>query len=104
MEVYPPEFINHDCPFIMVSGLGEDVSESEAKRPWLFDHSLKVESALPPVELPEGKKLLNILLDTGFYGLWPRKTEKLVKGTVTPVFRVKAVGRVCLNAFTIGSC
>lgn len=96
-EVYPSEYIAHDCPFILVSGLGDPKSWAETPRYPELENGANIESTLPPVTIPEGESLLQAFLASDVAGIWPPKNDKPIKGSVVPFFKVKAVGRVCMQ-------
>jgi len=100
MDTYPAEYINHDAPLIILSGLGDPARLSQQPSYPSLDQGIQIQSNVPPVAYPEANQLLDIFLDTDKTGPWPQKIEKSVKGSVAPFFRIKAVGRVA-HAFSL---
>lgn len=100
MDAYPTEYINHDAPLILLSGLGDPEKLSQPASYPSLDEGTHIQSNIPPLEYPEANQLLDIFLDTDKTGPWPQRIEKSVKGSVAPFFRIKAVGRVA-HAFSL---
>jgi hypothetical protein len=93
MDVYPPEFISHEAPLLIVSGLGSPDKYSEIPPYPLLESGPLVSSELPPVTTEPAPQLLDCFLRSDATGIWAGRPERGVKGT-PPVFRIRAVGRV----------
>lgn len=100
MDAYPPDYVDHNLPLILLSGLGSD-SESDsqnssaledAKYP-LSSHGHQIFSDFPLVTDPPAEKLLNALLsEDASRTPWNSRYEGATTGSIG--FRVKRVGRV----------
>ncbi|KAG0640099.1 Gryzun, putative trafficking through golgi-domain-containing protein [Tuber brumale] len=90
MDAYPTEFITHETPLLILSGLGEPETEAPVY-PLLEEGGFKISSELPPVTTSAGAQLLECFqrLDASS-GVWAGRTERLAK---SPAFRIRAVGR-----------
>jgi len=91
MDAYPAEFLTHETPLLVLSGLGEPEIETPAY-PLLEDGGFKTSSELPPVTTSAGAQLLEYFqrLDASS-GVWAGRAERIAK---SPAFRIRAVGRV----------
>jgi hypothetical protein len=96
MDEYPLEYIQHNLPFIVLSGLGTTV-EPEAPAPV---HNVisgraatTISSEIPPVTGDRATQLLQHFLSAdGTNAPWNGRAASR-KG-ITPSFRIRAVGRV----------
>lgn len=92
MDIYPEDYINHNLPLVILSGLGSQqpfsIEESRSSYPLLED-GFQISCGLPPVLSPLGDLLLENFLELGTEsGSWIGRRDQ-------NAFQVRAVGRVC---------
>ncbi len=98
MDAYPPDYVSHNLPLVVLSGLGSAGSRSQhasqrASYPLLHEKGYRITSDIPPVTGPSAEQLLRTFLDAdASKGPWNGRYEKGRMGTIG--FRVKDVGRV----------
>lgn len=95
-EGYPPEYITHNVPFIILSGLTESLSEAD-KRLNLPTHyrdgALRVHGGLPPVSRAQAQPLLNALqVYERRHDQWDAKPVR--EGSNLVGFTFRTIGRV----------
>ncbi|PWW77011.1 hypothetical protein C7212DRAFT_357436 [Tuber magnatum] len=90
MDAYPTEFITHETPLLILSGLGEPEAQTPAY-PLLEEGGFKTSSELPPVTTSASVQLLECFqrFDASS-GVWSGRAERLAK---SPAFRIRAIGR-----------
>lgn len=94
MEAYPLPYVEHNLPFVVLSGLGSDtlINSTYEPHPLLKERGIEIDSAVPVVSGERAQQLRQEFLNAdGKDAPWnslPRNRGE-VKG-----FRVKAVGRV----------
>lgn len=99
MDAYAPEFVTHETPLLLVSGLGAPEEHSDVDTtpaysyPQLAENGARVTSSVPPVTTPAGELLLLHLLQVDSAGIWAGRTADKLKSQ-TPAWRIRAVGRV----------
>lgn len=95
MDAYPKDFIAHNLPLILLSGLGfvnEDLSQT-ASYPLLHEKSFRITSDLPPVTGSNAKQLRRTFLDADTSkSPWNGRHDK--ERLYNIGFRVKEAGRV----------
>ncbi|ODH49704.1 hypothetical protein GX48_04229 [Paracoccidioides brasiliensis] len=103
MDAYPPDYVDHNLPLILLSGLGSDPNpESDpqgsnsphagAEYPLLRDDGIEIFSDFPLLTDSTAERVLNVLLSQDAAGRpWNSKSEGLGAGAVR--FRIKRVGR-----------
>ncbi|KAI9881024.1 MAG: hypothetical protein M1830_008906 [Pleopsidium flavum] len=97
MDAYPPEYVSHNLPLIILSGLGSADSKSQdasqrASYPLLHERGIRITSDIPPVTGSSAEQLLQTFLAADANkGRWNGRHEKGRIGTIG--FCVKGVGR-----------
>lgn len=99
MEAYPPAYVEHNLPFIVLSGLG---SQNELE-PTPSVHSVlpgraavKTSSEIPPVTGERADQLLQDFLSAdGTNAPWNARGSS--RRDLAHSFRIRAVGRVCMS-------
>ena len=100
MEAYPPGFVAHNFPLIVLSGLSSlpPYDHEQDSYPLLEERGTKVTSELPPVTGSTADELLGIFLKLDAQdAAWNGRPGRGKMGTMG--FRVKAVGRVGRKEF-----
>ena len=97
MDGYPPEYISHNLPLIVLSGLGSTTSSTynDAKDayPLLEDKGTHISSGLPNVFGKEADELLECFLELDAKdAAWNNRPGKGKLGTMG--FRIQSLGRV----------
>lgn len=93
MDAYPLQFVEHNLPFVVLSGLGEKPSDDSQPHPLLKVHGIEIDSAVPVVSGDRADQLRQEFLsadarDAPWNGLRIRARGDHVG------FKLKAVGRV----------
>ena len=95
MEAYPKDYIAHNLPLIILSGLGsadEDASQT-ASYPLLHENGFRITSDLPPVTGSNAEQLKHSFLDADASNApWNGRHDK--DRLHNTGFRVKEAGRV----------
>lgn len=91
MDEYPPGSLDHNVPFLVVSGLGTTPTKPPPTDPELRERGILVRSELPPVDTRESRIILRLIQEAGASGLaWAsRDNPKRYR------FRISTIGRVC---------
>jgi trafficking protein particle complex subunit 11 len=91
MDEYPPGSLDHNVPFLVVSGLSPNPSKPLLTNPELREQGILVRSELPPIDTREARAILRFIQDADAASLpWqPRDGSKKYR------FRIKTIGRVC---------
>jgi hypothetical protein len=103
MDVYPPDYLAHNLPLIVLSGLASsslDAEPASYNYPLLQENGIRVASNLPPVDSPNAGPLLRYFLELdASHTPWSARTSKDAVGSMR--FRVKVVGRVGQDPFFV---
>ncbi|PGH15836.1 hypothetical protein AJ79_02217 [Helicocarpus griseus UAMH5409] len=103
MDAYPPDYVGHNLPLILLSGLGFEpypdpqdnstaAQDDGAEYPLLRAHGIEIFSDFPLLTDSTAEKVLNALLSEDATGRpWNAKSEGLRSGAVG--YRIKRVGR-----------
>lgn len=95
MEAYPKDYITHNLPLILLSGLGE-VNEDPSQTtsyPLLHENGFRITSDLPPVTGSNAEQLRQTFLDAdASKARWNGRHDKERPYSIG--FRVKEAGRV----------
>lgn len=102
MEAYPPDYIDHNLPLILLSGLGSDpqpdaqdkvIPDGGTEYPPLRDGGVEIFSDFPLLTDSTAERVLNALLSEDATGRpWNSKSDGARAGAVG--YKVKRVGRV----------
>ncbi|KAI5780547.1 Gryzun, putative trafficking through golgi-domain-containing protein [Geopyxis carbonaria] len=92
MDVYPEEYITHEAPLLVVSGLGSPERHWTIPPYPLLENGPCVTSSLPSITAPIADHLIDYFNKNDAAGMWCGRPERGVKGT-RPVFRIRTVGR-----------
>jgi solute carrier family 25 protein 38 len=99
MEAYPPAYVEHNLPFIVLSGLG---SQDELEPPPSVHSVLpgraavRTSSEIPPVTGERADQLLQDFLSAdGTNAPWNARGSS--RRDLAHSFRIRAVGRVCMS-------
>lgn len=102
MEAYPPAYLQHNLPFIVLSGLG---SQDELGAPPSVHNALpgraavRTSSEIPPVTGERAEQLLHdFLAADGSTAPWNARGSN--RKDLAHGFRIRAVGRVCMSPVT----
>ncbi|OJD38778.1 foie gras liver health family 1 [Diplodia corticola] len=94
MDVYPPQYVEHNLPFVVLSGLGETPSDDSGyvPHPLLRDRGIEIDSAVPVVTGEHADQLRHEFLSADArHAPWNGLRTKTRGDHVG--FRLKAVGR-----------
>ncbi|PGH31314.1 hypothetical protein GX50_05909 [[Emmonsia] crescens] len=101
MEAYPPDYIDHNLPLILLSGLGSDpqpdaqdkvIPDGGTEYPPLRDGGVEIFSDFPLLTDSTAERVLNALLSEDATGRpWNSKSDGARAGAVG--YKVKRVGR-----------
>ncbi|KAH0563136.1 hypothetical protein GP486_002291 [Trichoglossum hirsutum] len=95
MDVYPPDYLAHNLPLIVLSGLAtssQDPEPASYDYPLLQENGIRVTSNLPPVDSPNAGPLLRYFLELdASHTSWSARAYKDAVGSMR--FRVRVVGR-----------
>lgn len=97
MDSYPDEYVTHNLPFVLLSGLEQEASTesiaSDHTRTYLGEGGFRIRAELPPVQGSIAEELLNTLLSyDSTKAPWHSQTPE--KGVVKQALKVRSVGRV----------
>ncbi|KAF2971026.1 hypothetical protein GQX73_g2591 [Xylaria multiplex] len=89
MEAYPPGSLDHNVPFLVVSGLGTNTAKPLLADPELRERGILVRSELSAVDTREAKIILRLIQEADATSLpWePRDNPKRYK------FKINTIGR-----------
>lgn len=95
MDVYPPQYIEHNLPFVVLSGLGETPSYDSGyePHPLLKGHGIEIDSAVPVVTGERVDHLRQEFLSADARDAPWNNLRTRTRGDHIG-FRLKAVGRV----------
>ena len=98
MELYPLDYIEHNIPLVVLSGLGGTGWRSDDQLPELYGgHGTTVSSELPLVESENASQLREALLQADrTQRVWKSDAKRNGDGLIG--FRFKAIGRASLLA------
>lgn len=93
MDGYPAGSLDHNVPFLVVSGLGTAPTKSLLTDPALREQSILVRSEVAPIDSREAKTILRYIQETDATNLpWnSRDISKKYK------FKIRTIGRVRLH-------
>lgn len=102
MEAYPEDYVAHNRPLILLSGLETETFNDESDLsvdycPLLHENGVKVDSDFPPLLSSSAVELRNILLRndaSGVVGSSPDVTKPAKTRSSEAGFKIKSVGRV----------
>jgi hypothetical protein len=94
MDAYPEDYISHNLPLILLSGLEADANDDlEARYPLLLERGFQIESDIPPVTGQLADNVLNAFLkEDASDAPWNAKGYAGRPGGIG--FRLKSIGRV----------
>lgn len=97
MDAYPEDYVTHNLPFILLSGLDADVEDetepSGVQYPLIHEKGTKISSDFPPLSGPVAEELRRILLEEdASEAPWNSRNDIERSGRIG--FRLKSVGRV----------
>ncbi|KAJ5909085.1 hypothetical protein N7495_001767 [Penicillium taxi] len=98
MDAYPEDYVNHNIPLVLLSGLEadhEDESGSNIKYPLLAARGHKIFSDFPPLRGAVAEELRNVLVEENGLKMTWRSSVSSNGGLTSPQirFRVKSTGR-----------
>ncbi|KAH0545011.1 hypothetical protein FGG08_000937 [Glutinoglossum americanum] len=95
MDVYPADYLVHNLPLVVLSGLASSSQDQELasyEYPLLQENGVRISSELPLVTSPSADPLLRCFLEVdASHSPWSSRTFKDAVGSIR--FRVKVVGR-----------
>lgn len=103
MDAYPEDYVAHNRPLILLSGLEAEPSNDESNvsvdyYPLLQEKGVKIDSDFPPLLGSSAAELRNILLRkdaSEVIGSPPNATKPKKTRSSGAGFKIKSVGRVC---------
>jgi hypothetical protein len=99
MDAYPEDYVNHNLPFVLLSGLEadtEDASETSSSYPLLLEKGTHIFSDFPPLSGAVAEELRSLLLEEDCSQM-PWKSRVNLSGNTNTSnigYRVKSSGRV----------
>jgi hypothetical protein len=103
MDVYPSDYLVHNLPLIVLSGLAPSAQDQEPASygyPLLQEKGVRITSDLPLVSSPNAGQLLRYFLELdASHTPWSARTFKDAVGSIR--FQVKVVGRVGQGPFYV---
>ncbi|CAL5873495.1 uncharacterized protein PFLUO_LOCUS7774 [Penicillium psychrofluorescens] len=99
MDAYPEDYVNHNLPFVLLSGLeasSEDDATASAKYPLLSEKGPEIFSELPPVSGAVAEELRSVLLtEDGSRMPWKSRPslDENNSSTAGIGFKIKSTGR-----------
>lgn len=95
MDVYPPQYVEHNLPFVVLSGLGENPSDDSQYQPHalLKERGIEIDSAVPVVTGDRADQLRQEFLSADARSAPWNGLRTRARGDHVG-FRLKAVGRV----------
>lgn len=103
MDAYPEDYVNHNLPLVLLSGLeagAEDDSHASANYPLLAEKGPKVFSDFPPLSGAVAEDLRRVLLEAdGNHMAWkssPLSSSGNNSSSQHMRYRIKSAGRVHL--------
>ena len=100
MDAYPEDYVNHNLPLVLLSGLEadpENVSGTSSDYPLLSEKGTHIFSDFPPLSGAVAEELRSLLLKEDSSQA-PWKSRVTVSGNTTIAnigYRIKSSGRVC---------
>lgn len=99
MDAYPEDYVVHNLPFVLLSGLEPDsedgLGSSCPDYPLLHERGVHIYSDLPPLSGSTAEELREILLaEDASRTPWEARENILVEPAGTE-YKIKSVGRVC---------
>ncbi|KAI1265359.1 Gryzun, putative trafficking through golgi-domain-containing protein [Xylariaceae sp. FL1019] len=89
MDAYPPSSLDHNVPFLAVSGLGSSPNSQLLTDPELQERANLVRSELPPIQSKEAKAVLRFIQDADAASLpWATRDPSRRHR-----FKIKTIGR-----------
>ncbi|KAL7274169.1 hypothetical protein RUND412_002951 [Rhizina undulata] len=93
MDAYPAEFVTHEAPLLLLSGLAPPEKCCETSDYPLLENGTLVACGLPSITIAKtADQLLEAFLKRDVSGIWNRNESRGVKG-VHSAFRIRSVGR-----------
>lgn len=99
MDAYPEDYVNHNLPLILLSGLEADTendTETSSSYPLLLEKGTHIFSDFPPLSGAVAEELRSLLLEEDSSQM-PWKSRVTVTGNTTIAnigYRIKSSGRV----------
>jgi hypothetical protein len=99
MDAYPEDYVNHNLPLVLLSGLEADAegdSEASSEYPLLLERGTHIFSDFPPLSGGVAEELRSLLLQEDGSQM-PWKSRVNVSGntaTANIAYRIKSSGRV----------
>ena len=95
MDAYPEDYVVHNLPFILLSGLdaGSD-GDQHSDYPLLYKGDATIDSDFPPLTGPTAEQLRQAFLEEdASRAPWERRNEKRASSSGAG-YKIKSVGRV----------
>lgn len=102
MDAYPEDYVNHNLPFVLLSGLEADTENDtgiSSSYPLLSEKGTHIFSDFPPLSGAVAEELRSLFLDEDA-SQTPWKSRLSVSGNTTTAkigYRIKSSGRVCCH-------
>ncbi|KAK9485565.1 Gryzun, putative trafficking through golgi-domain-containing protein [Lipomyces starkeyi] len=93
MEVYPPEYLCHNLPLMLIRGLTTTPSKTSQSTLNTSSPDSPVGAPLIDTLFPDGAELFKAFTDGADGGFWEQSAVKSDRKAHAPVFRVLAVGK-----------
>ena len=105
MEVYPEDYVEHNLPLVILSGLGAESNTSEEaserSRSLLLEGGFRIKADAPPLTGSTADELLQAFISRDSSSVsWNSRTTSASDNVGN--FRIKRVGRVGQAAFGAG--
>jgi len=103
MDAYPDDYVSHNLPFVLLSGLEADLKDEpeSVDYPLLREKGLKICSDFPPVTGMTAEELRRVLLDENANRIqWNFKADNHER-LLGAGYKVKSIGRVGYLFFPI---
>ena len=110
MDAYPAEYLQHNLPYIVLSGLGEAPQEDgkslgSSTSPLLLDDAPHIFSDLPPVTSEVAQQLRECFLKANAdVAAWDGRAHRSHSWARSMAFTMKVTGRVSLVLLHDGHC
>ncbi|KAL2872204.1 uncharacterized protein BJX67DRAFT_102450 [Aspergillus lucknowensis] len=99
MDAYPQHYVAHNLPFILLSGLETEDTQTDAKTeeigfPLLNNRGVKIESDFPPLDGPIAEELRTLFLDEdASRDPWGTQDDNYAEKTRIE-YKIKSAGRI----------
>ena len=104
MDAYPEDYVNHNLPLILLSGLGADAEDDagsllETTYPLFDEKGYKIFSDFPPLSGGLAEELRRVLLEADSSRMSWRSTASPSGSLSLPYtsYKIKSTGRVSLQ-------